>query len=169
MFDFLKKKKRLGQHLDIFLDVDGVLNQEADWQRPFTLNRKCVKAFQAMLRDLEERYDDVSVILSSSWRSGWEADRQPAHIQELCNLVPIKDVTPMAAGGIAIRGKEIRHYLKQHPQQGDAIIFDDDARLFTIEDCKELPIVFTNGKTGFTKESARHAIGLLERKHLRGR
>ena len=169
MFHFLQKNRHLGNHLRIFLDVDGVLNREDDWQRPFTLNRKYVKAFQDMLRDLKGRYDDVSVILSSSWRSGWTEGHQPVHLKELCSLLPVKDVTPQASGGIALRGKEIRHYIKQHPQQGDAIIFDDDARLFTSDDRKELPIIFTNGKKGFTKESAQQAIQLLEQTHRRGR
>lgn len=27
----------------IFLDIDGVLNTENDWKRPFPLNKKCIK------------------------------------------------------------------------------------------------------------------------------
>ena len=50
MLDFLTNEK-LGHHLGVFLDVDGVLNTEEDWKRPFTLNFRCVHAFQAALAE----------------------------------------------------------------------------------------------------------------------
>ena len=29
----------------IFLDIDGVLNKESDWSKPFSLNSDCIRRF----------------------------------------------------------------------------------------------------------------------------
>jgi hypothetical protein len=55
----------------IFLDVDGVLNTEADWARKvYSLNPKCVDQFCRLLKSLP----DPKVVLSSTWRNGIARD-----------------------------------------------------------------------------------------------
>lgn len=48
----------------IFLDIDGVLNKESDWSKPFSLNRDCIRRFC-------EKYREARIILISSWKNGF--------------------------------------------------------------------------------------------------
>ena len=41
----------------IFLDIDGVLNKESDWSKPFSLNSDCIRRFC-------EKYREARIILS---------------------------------------------------------------------------------------------------------
>ena len=163
MLDFLFKKQPQGR-LWLFLDVDGVLNTEADWQRPFPFNTRCVRAFQASLKELRKCFAEVSIILSSSWRSGWDPANQPQHIRELCREVPVVGITPQAGASSqkGQRGREIRHYLKMHGSPEAFLILDDDQRLFTDEDRAELPILFTDAKHGFTSKDGERMMSLVK-------
>lgn len=49
-----------------FLDVDGVLNKERDWRKPFTVNSVCVNNLKKLLCTDK----DTHVVLSSTWRQG---------------------------------------------------------------------------------------------------
>lgn len=163
MLDFLFKKPQQGR-LWLFLDVDGVLNTEADWQRPFTFNTRCVRAFQSSLKELRKHFTEVSIILSSSWRSGWDPANQPQHIRELCREVPVVGITPQAGASSqkGQRGREIRHYLKMHGTPEALIVLDDDPRLFTNADRAELSILFINAKHGFTSEDAKRIMVMIK-------
>lgn len=55
--------------MTIFFDVDGVLNCEADWQRPFTINKRCVRAFAHIVEKLQKR-ELVQLVIISTWRAG---------------------------------------------------------------------------------------------------
>lgn len=56
-----------GEDMYYFLDVDGVLNRESDWCKPFTVNPICVRNFKKLLSNDK----DSHVILSSTWRQGF--------------------------------------------------------------------------------------------------
>ena len=165
MFDFFARaKQKTGHHLGIFLDVDGVLNTEADWHQPLTLNRRCVKAFQSALELAATRYDKVSVILSSSWRLGWNPEHQPRHLRELCRAVPVAGITPQAQSALpkGQRGREIRYYLKRHEMDAYVVV-DDDMGLFSPEDRKELPILQTDCQMGFTLADGKRLVETAKR------
>ena len=76
----------------IFLDVDGVLNKESDWNRPFTLNSSCVNNFILLLKDIK----DAKIILSSSWRNGIARDGSVAkHVSELMEVLKEAGITTL--------------------------------------------------------------------------
>ena len=169
MFDFfIRAKPRLGQHLGIFLDVDGVLNTEADWHQPMTLNRRCVKAFQSAMELASTRFEEVSVILSSSWRLGWNPENQPRHLRELCRAVPIAGITPQAQSALpkGQRGREIRYYLKRH-EMGAYVVVDDDIELFSRDDRVAMPIFLTDARMGFTLADGKRLIELVKKWSVR--
>lgn len=165
MFDFfIRAKPRLGQHLGIFLDVDGVLNTEEDWHHPLTLNRACVRAFQSALDLAAARFEDVSVILSSSWRLGWNPENQPRHLRELCRVVTIAGITPQAQSALpkGQRGREIRYYLNRHALDAYVVV-DDDIELFSQDDRMTMPILLTDARTGFTLPDGKRLINLVKK------
>ena len=114
----------------IFLDVDGVLNTEADWARKtYSLNSRCVAAFCELLNSLH----DPKVVLSSTWRNGIARDGTTAvHIDDLMNALAPAGIKSLDKTGVAPDGsrtKEIEHYLRRHAEDG-YIILDDDPSLF---------------------------------------
>ena len=150
MLDLFSNGK-LGHRLGVFLDVDGVLNTEADWKRPFTLNAACLRAFRAALDLAGERFDEVTVVLMSTWRKGWNPTYQPPHLRELCDPLPIEGITPDAPGVLprGKRGKEVRYYYHRHPMDA-VVVVDDDRSLYTTMDRMRLTTFFTDAATGFT-------------------
>ncbi len=163
---FFRSKRKLGHRLGIFLDVDGVLNCEEDWHQPLTLNRGCVQAFQAALELVSTRFDEVSVILSSSWRFGWNPKMQPRHLREFCRAIPIFGITPQAQSALpqGQRGREIRYYLKRH-EMAAYVIVDDDIHLFSQEDREEMPILLTDARTGFTLADGKRVLDVIRQKN----
>ena len=162
MLDFLNGK--LGHRLGVFLDVDGVLNTEEDWKRPFTLNAACLRAFRAALDAAAERFDEVTVVLMSTWRKGWNPNFQPPHLRELCAALPIEGVTPEAPGVLprGKRGKEVRYYFHRHPMDA-CIVVDDDRALYTTMDRMRLTTFFTDAKTGFTEEDTKRFLEAVKK------
>ena len=56
----------------IFLDIDGVLNCKADWNKPYTINNKCLDNFVKLCKDLSKKYGVVKIVLTSSWKEGFD-------------------------------------------------------------------------------------------------
>jgi hypothetical protein len=117
----------------IFLDIDGVLNKESDWARPYTLNNENVQAFIKLVHKIS----NPKIILTSSWRVGWSPafEECTAQIQTLlCSLreagISISGKTEQANS--RDRAKEIRYFLNHHPQDR-YIIIDDDRSEFQEE------------------------------------
>lgn len=112
----------------IFLDVDGVLNKKSDWKIPYTLNPVCMEQFCRFAGKLKS----PQIVLSSSWRSGWDKDYNQCtpQIQMLImelrkNNIPIIGVTKKSPD--KDRGKEILYYLKwNNPDNEDYVVIDDD-------------------------------------------
>ncbi len=133
----------------IFLDVDGVLNTEADWaSRVYSLNSRCVASFCKLLN----RLNDPRIVLSSTWRNGIARDGSTAvHIDDLIEALAPAGIGSLDKTGIAPDGsrtKEIDHYLKRHPED-DYVILDDDPDLFEQKD-KTPHLYITSAKIGLT-------------------
>ena len=134
----------------IFLDVDGVLNTESDWERKiYSLNGACVATFCRLLSCLHE----PKVILSSTWRNGIARDGTTAvHIDDLLKALEPAGIMFLDKTGIAPDGsrtKEIDFYLRRHPEER-YIILDDDPTLFDQQ--KNTPHLYlTSSKTGLTE------------------
>ncbi|MBR1477041.1 MAG: hypothetical protein IJ608_03660 [Lachnospiraceae bacterium] len=147
----------------IFLDVDGVLNTEADWARKaYSLNPHCIGAFCKLLNSL----DDSRVVLSSTWRNGIARDGTTAvHINDLIKALKPAGVTKLDKTGVSPDGsrtKEIEHYLRRHSVD-NYIILDDDPELF---DQKENTphLYLTSAKTGLTEADVTKILKMLKRR-----
>ena len=146
----------------VFLDVDGVLNTEADWARKvYSLDSKCVDSFCKLLNSLHE----PMVVLSSTWRNGIARDGTTAvHIDDLIKALQPAGIKSLDKTGIALDGsrtKEIEHYLRRHAEDG-YIILDDDPRLFD-QKSKTPHLYITSAKTGLTDTDVAKIIKQLKR------
>ena len=133
----------------IFLDVDGVLNTEADWVRKvYSLDSRCVASFCKLLN----RLNDPKIVLSSTWRNGIARDGSTAvHINDLIEALAPAGIISLDKTGVAQDGsrtKEIDHYLRRHPKD-DYVILDDDPDLFDQKD-KTPHLYIISAKTGLT-------------------
>ncbi len=144
----------------IFLDVDGVLNTEADWARKvYSLDPKCVDSFCRLLNSLNE----PKVILSSTWRNGIARDGTTAvHIDDLMKALEPAGIKFLDKTGVAPDGsrtKEIEYYLRRHSEDS-YIILDDDPKLF--EQRENTPHLYlTSSKTGLTDMDVKRILKLL--------
>lgn len=144
----------------IFLDIDGVLNNQETFRNIESgcttlkevelksLDDDLVKKFQRILKSTP----DVKVVLSSSWRGSNESIKSIE--EKVCELY---DITPDIYD--ALRGEEIQRWLDRHPEVTRYAILDDDDDMLE----SQLPNFFkTNFDTGLTDEIADHVI-----KHFR--
>ena len=141
----------------IFLDVDGVLNTEADWARKaFSLNQTCVNAFCQLIKSIP----DTKIVLSSTWRNGIARDGSTAvHIEDLISALKseyCKALDKTAVSPDGIRSKEIDYYLRRHPEDS-YLILDDDLSLFA-EGSKTPHLYLTDAKTGLTDRDVKKII-----------
>lgn len=139
----------------VFLDVDGVLNCEGDWCKPFALNNRNVRNFLAAFESLKG-FCEPSVILTSSWRRGWNPADQPAHLKNLCKVIPVKGVTPVLDSGH--RGHEVERVLSVGHPDGYVVIDDDPSDLEHV--CK----ILVSSKTGFTSRDAQRLLSFAQKR-----
>ncbi len=141
----------------IFLDVDGVLNTEADWtRRVYSLNEKCVDSFCRLLSEIA----DPKVVLSSTWRNGIARDgTTTVHIDDLIRELAPAGINKLDKTGISPDGsrtKEIEHYMRRNPTDR-YIILDDDPELFDQrENTPNLYLV--SPKTGLTDKDVKKIL-----------
>lgn len=124
-----------------FLDVDGVLNKESDWKKPYTVNPSCLENFKKLL----SHDKNPIVILSSTWRSNPET---------ITPYISIAGTTPNTSGR-KTRQEEIEYYIKRNNVL-DYLILDDDSTLFP--DIKNLRIYITDYKTGLTDADVKKIV-----------
>lgn len=113
----------------IFLDIDGVLNRQKEWKKPYTLNIINIERFCAFAKKNQGK-----VILTSSWRSGFISSHHPGNTPQIKELERIFDQFDIRILGKTPilhkkRDEEIREFLKKHPTD-DYIIVDDDKAEF---------------------------------------
>lgn len=149
----------------IFLDVDGVLNNEEHCK---LLADELLGKMQyfGLMRDIGElpfdyrsclliqsliKETNAYVVLSSSWRLGQK------HISALLEYadIPIRDTTPSLHKK---RGDEIKAFLDEHPEISRYIIIDDDSDMLP-EQMKNFHLV--DRKVGFTKKDYEECLEML--------
>ena len=116
----------------IFLDIDGVLNRSSQWRRMYQLDRNCIHAFASFVN---QRYPSHSIILTSSWKNGYDpAGKHAPHILDLIDCLKPFGMTIVGKTSIideTDRGLEINTFILQHHLEGHpCIVFDDDESLF---------------------------------------
>jgi len=143
----------------IFLDIDGVLNTKKEWNKPFTLNKNCLHAFNNALTECAQR-DSIRIILISSWRIGFSQyeDRCAKYISELNHSLPSNIKIWGKTKELNNRSEEILDYITSHKFNiHKCIIIDDDKSLYPSLP-KEINTLWINPNEGFSKESAYRLI-----------
>lgn len=147
----------------LFLDIDGVLNSAAWFER-----RTKKQQFSGMFElDIEAMclYDEIvertgcKVALSSTWRkaSDWRErlERQGLNTNAIIDRTP---VMPLPGGAESMeRGKEIKAWLDEHPDVTVYAILDDDSDFMPGQ-----PLFKTSWQTGLTREVAEAVITHLK-------
>lgn len=131
----------------VFLDIDGVLNTSDDWKTKFTINEHCLKEFGDFCRLLSNKYSEVRIVFSSSWRAGLlNKGKTDTKLDRLLEIpgVNFYGKTPMSSN--KTRQEEIEYYIRRNEVEM-CIVIDDDASLFPVP--SRLNIIFTNCSTGF--------------------
>lgn len=148
----------------LFLDVDGVLNEDTT---PTRTKSRVIFIDEEKLMRLKRIVDatGAKIVLSSTWRYDRDDPRYNADFLELQEAfhnvgLDFYDFTPIDAIGIR-RGMEIKAWLGLHPEVERYIILDD--ALFDYEARGLLPHLvkteFCDG--GLTEELTQEAIVLL--------
>lgn len=141
----------------IFLDVDGVLNKESDWRKPFALDMSCVKALSELTSRLK-----ASVVLTSTWRAGASSDgnNSPQYDHLISTLsdngITVSGNTPVTVN--KTREEEIDYYIRRN-QVTEYLVIDDDPQLFN----GGLRLYLTDYKTGLTKADIPRIIKMLKK------
>ncbi len=125
----------------IFLDIDGVLNQLQPWY----IDKTCIKNLGQLCKQLHT----TKIVLTSSWRKGWNRDVTK------CTPQITALIKCFNAEGLSIIGRtrelgdrlaEVLDYCENHDIKR-YVILDDDRSEFS-KNVKNLYI--TNSKTGLT-------------------
>lgn len=156
----------------IFLDVDGVLNNQETKERSPDKFIGIDKKNLAVLKEFLDSVKNPAVILSSSWKICWKNHGRPNKegrylIDNLTSIGhEIKDFTIDCEGEPFYkvgwkRGTGIRNYLEKN-EHIDYIILDDEA--FNFYNCGlSKHFVQTDWKTGITASDKQKALKILSK------
>ena len=148
----------------IFLDVDGVLNdQNLIFEKFKTKELEISKDKLLLLKKIITSSNDIKVVLSSSWRIGLlkkdgKIVADTTYHREFLELlkeysIQIYDITP----SMMSRPEEIKYYLDNNDIESYVILDDED-----LNDENQVRTDFFNG--GLTEEHVPLAIDILKRK-----
>ena len=144
----------------IFLDVDGVLNNDAT-----TVRTKQGADFvdDFLIKRLKRLIDktNATVVMSSSWRYGRNCNTHSDDFYELLEKLElygicIEDYTPELHTDD--KGLEIKEYLAEHPEIEKFVILDDD-EMSLHANCH----IRTLNRYGLTDENIDEAIAMLNK------
>lgn len=157
-----KRKLCKVKDLLIFLDVDGVLNTTNSRITKYEIREENVKALGMLKDKLQRRGFAVKVVLSSTWRLGFDSDIEKCskQIQRLVSMlgkvnIAIHDRTPVYKD--QTRDVEIRRYIRGYQLKNEDfeyIILDDDASIFNEEALKGMYFYKVSEHTGLTAKDA---------------
>ena len=118
----------------IFLDVDGVLNNDKTQDRVandyFGISPELVDNLKELYDILVERYGEVEIILSSTWKhrwyktQKWRQDEFANRLDEALAAVGLKASSKIGESFFVERGALIKEYIEECPCD-DFVILDD--------------------------------------------
>lgn len=153
----------------IFLDIDGVLNDQNSLETMYSVLGH--KQFHTLTRAIGEtpfNYKSCElikklivetnsvIVLSSTWRLSKESMR----IVEDYIETKLYGKTPYL-GVSRSRGKEIKVYLNRHPEITNYVILDDDTDMLEEQ---QKHFVNVDGKLGFTEKDFDKCVVILNEK-----
>lgn len=143
-----------------FIDVDGVLNRESDWKKPFVLNPECM----CNLKKLIDKDKDPHIILSYPWRQGFTSVAAMNEKTEI--LVKLFQEYGMKLDGSTplsnkSRQEEIEYYIKRKKVK-DYIVLNDNERMFPRKN--EINLYLTDSGQGLTEADVKSILKMKKRK-----
>ena len=164
-----KIKKQCIKAVLIFLDVDGVLNTTNSRISKYEVCDENVNAL-VMLRDtLNKKGYIVKLVLSSTWRLGYDKDYEQCspQVQNLITKlgrvsVTIHDKIPIYKN--KTRDVEIARYIKEYELKHDDftyVILDDDTSVFNEGALEEMNFYKVNEHTGLLQKDVNKIVKML--------
>lgn len=169
----------------IFLDVDGVLNNEDTFKHRREHYEKTgkwlVEIDDIMVRRLADIVNSTGakIVLSSSWRKMFGKDMTPANesSQGLVDILHRYNLTILdRTGSSDTRQDEIDEWLKEHPEVNEFVILDDESfdlqkyigtRLVKTSAVKDGEMVKSMSQvTGLQPEHVQQAIKILKEEQI---
>lgn len=165
----------------IFLDVDGVLNDEEfmvdsrieyraykeGGGEPSHVDFYCSMLNPEKIKLLKQIVEatGAEIILSSSWRSRHQDAVPMLALAKMLGEqgMTIKDITPRGCG-MCVRGNEIREWMNKNIPWGEErqyVILDDDSDMLY---CQRNNFVHTDGRIGLTERDVAKAIKILNKR-----
>lgn len=164
------KRRESSKDLLIFLDVDGVLNTTAARFTKYEVRDDNVKALKMLVDKLCKQGYVAKIILSSTWRLGYEKEpeRCSPQIQKLASKLAqvglaIYDKTPVYKD--QSRNKEIQRYIREYELKEvdfTYIILDDDTTIFSREALQTLTFYKVNERTGLTEQDVNKIVKMIK-------
>ena len=171
MGDVVFKRTNYKKDILIFLDVDGVLNTTNSRVSLYEVKEANVNAFKNLVEKLEKKGYIAKIILSSTWRIGYEKelDRCLPQIKRLIMELEqaglsIYDKTPFY--NQQTRDVEIQRYILGYRLKKEDfayIILDDDISVFDKEALKKMCFYRVNEKFGLTMTDVAKIMKLVTR------
>lgn len=163
------RKKYVNKDVLIFLDIDGVLNTTHSLNTKYEIRDENVDALGKLQSRLMKGGYSVKVILSSTWRLGFDYDLKKCslQIQRLISKleevnIKVYDKTPVYKE--KTRDVEILRYLRWYElknKEFDYIILDDDISIFDNDTLKEMRFYKVNQHTGLMVKDIDKIIKML--------
>jgi hypothetical protein len=163
------KQKRYNKEILIFLDIDGVLNTSNSFNTRYEISDENVKALHRLITKLYNRGCVAKIILTSTWRLGYDSNIEKCspQIQKLLSKlvevgVTICDKTPIYKE--KTRDVEIRRYLRGYELNHSDftyIILDDDISVFDEKELKTMNFYKVNQHTGLTVKDIDKIIDMV--------
>lgn len=142
----------------IFLDVDGVLNTSNSFNTKYELCGQNIAALGELVAHLEARGHKCKVILTSTWRLGYEKELEKCSEQVQRLILKLKEVGVGIEGRTPIyknrtRDVEIMRYIREYELNDEDftyIILDDDVSEYDAEALQGMNFYKVNQCTGLT-------------------
>lgn len=165
-----KIKKRCIKDVLVFLDVDGVLNTTNSRISKYEVREENVNAL-GMLKDmLNNKGYVVKILLSSTWRLGYDKD------YERCSPQVQNLITKLASVGVTIYDKtpiykdktrdvEITRYIKGYELKYDNftyVILDDDTSVFDKGALEDMNFYKVDEHTGLLQKDVNKIVKMLK-------
>ena len=163
------RKEHTNKDVLIFLDVDGVLNTTNSRFTKYEVKESNVEALSMLVDMLSKEGYIVKVVLSSTWRLGYDKD------YEQCSPQVQNLITKLASVGVTIYDKtpiykdktrdvEIARYIKGYELKHDNfayVVLDDDTSIFNKDDLRDMNFYKVSEKTGLVARDVNGIVKML--------
>ena len=138
----------------LFLDIDGVVNKQENYDRSKNTGPYPIDSYCALLVGRIQLQTGCEVVLSSSWRI------HPEGVQNVSKrVVRLLDRTPCLPG---IRGDEVQAWLDKYPEFDKYAILDDDMDFYVYQAPNFFKTTFQDGLTEEIAEAVINHLGRVQ-------